>query len=34
MEKNFETNFTGWAFVLAAVLLWFGWALSPHHIGE
>jgi hypothetical protein len=34
MEKNFETNFTGWAFVLAAALLWLGWALSPHHIGE
>lgn len=34
MKKTFETNFTGWAFVLAAVLLWFGWALSPHHIGE
>ena len=34
IKKDFETNFTGWAFVLAAVLLWFGWALSPHHIGE
>ncbi|MGK0413338.1 MAG: hypothetical protein ACJA1B_001541 [Polaribacter sp.] len=34
MERNFETNFTGWAFVLAAVLLWLGWAMSPHHIGE
>ncbi|MDP5091845.1 MAG: hypothetical protein NWQ17_00960 [Polaribacter sp.] len=34
MEKNFETSFTGWSFILAAVLLWFGWALSPHHIGE
>lgn len=34
MKKDFETNFTGWAFVLAAVLLWFGWVLSPHHIGE
>lgn len=34
MKKNFETSFTGWAFILAAVLLWFGWALSPHHIGE
>ncbi|ARV16864.1 hypothetical protein [Polaribacter sp. SA4-12] len=34
MKKSFETNFTGWAFILAAVLLWFGWALSPHHIGE
>jgi hypothetical protein len=32
--KDFETRFTGWAFILAAVLLWFGWALSPHHIGE
>ena len=34
MEKNYETNFTGWAFILAAILLWFGWALSSHHIGE
>lgn len=34
IKKDFETNFTGWAFVLAAILLWFGWALSPHHIGE
>ena len=34
IKKDFETSFTGWAFVLAAVLLWFGWALSPHHIGE
>lgn len=34
MKKTFETNFTGWVFVLAAILLWFGWALSPHHIGE
>ena len=34
MKKNFETNFTGWAFILAAILLWFGWALSSHHIGE
>ncbi|MFT4576700.1 MAG: hypothetical protein ACI9SI_001632 [Polaribacter sp.] len=34
MKKNFETSFTGWAFILAAVLLWFGWVLSPHHIGE
>ncbi|MFT4986904.1 MAG: hypothetical protein ACI81Y_002776 [Glaciecola sp.] len=32
--KDFETNFTGWAFILAAVLLFFGWVLSPHHIGE
>jgi len=34
MKKNFETNFTGWTFVLAAILLWVGWVLSPHHIGE
>jgi len=34
LKKDFETNFTGWAFIFAAILLWFGWALSPHHIGE
>ena len=34
IKKDFETNFTGWSFIAAAVLLWFGWALSPHHIGE
>jgi hypothetical protein len=34
MKKDFETKFTGWAFIFAAVLLWGGWALSPHHIGE
>ena len=34
MKKSFETSFTGWSFVLAAILLWFGWVLSPHHIGE
>src|SRR6056300_741258 len=34
MMKSFETKFTGWAFVVAALLLWFGWALSPHQIGE
>lgn len=34
MKKDFETNFTGWAFILAAILLWSGWALSHHHIGE
>jgi len=34
MKKDFETSFTGWAFILATILLWFGWALSPHHIGE
>ncbi|NNL61250.1 MAG: hypothetical protein HKO72_07945, partial [Flavobacteriaceae bacterium] len=34
MKKNFETKFTGWSFIVAALLLWGGWALSPHHIGE
>lgn len=34
MKKSFETKFAGWAFILAAALLWFGWGLSPHHIGE
>lgn len=34
VTKGFETNFTGWAFILAAILLWGGWALSSHHIGE
>lgn len=33
-QKDFETNFTGWAFIIAAVLLWVGWAFSPHHIQE
>lgn len=34
MKKVFELNFTGWSFIAAAVLLWAGWALSPHHVGE
>lgn len=34
MKKNFETKFTAWAFIIAAVLLWGGWFLSSHHIGE
>jgi hypothetical protein len=34
MKKDFETSFTGWAFIFAAILLWGGWVLSPHHIGE
>ena len=34
IKKDFETNFTGWAFIFAAALLWFGWVLSSHHIGE
>ena len=33
-SKDFETKFTAYSFIAAAVLLWLGWALSPHHIGE
>jgi hypothetical protein len=34
MTKDFETKFTGWAFIVAALLLWGGWAFSSHHVGE
>ena len=34
MKKDFETKFTGWLFIVAALLLWGGWALSSHHVGE
>jgi hypothetical protein len=34
MKKDFETTFTGWSFILAAILLWSGWGFSSHHIGE
>ena len=34
MKNDLETKFTGWAFIGAAALLWGGWMLLPHHIGE
>lgn len=34
MERSFSTTVTGWFFVLGAMMLWFGWALSPAHIGS
>lgn len=34
IKKNFETKFTGWSFISAAIMLWGGWFLSPHHVGE
>ncbi len=34
MKKDFETKFTGWSFIMAAMLLWGGWQLSSHHVGE
>ncbi|MDX1350257.1 MAG: hypothetical protein R3279_08420 [Putridiphycobacter sp.] len=34
LQKDFETKVIGYAFLIAAALIWLGWALSPHHIGE
>lgn len=34
IHKDFETKVVGWFFLIASLLLWLGWALSPHHIGE
>lgn len=34
MTKTFETKFTGWTFIAAALMLWGGWFLSPHNVGE
>lgn len=34
MKKDFETKFTGWAFIFAALMLWGGYMLSPHNVGE
>jgi hypothetical protein len=34
MKKDFETNFTGWSFMVAALLLWGSWLFQSHHIGE
>ncbi|NAY90784.1 hypothetical protein GTQ34_02535 [Muricauda sp. JGD-17] len=34
MKKDFETQFTGWSFLAAALMLGGGWYLSPHHVGE
>ncbi len=34
MKRDFETQFTGWSFIVAALLLWGGWVASSHQIGE
>lgn len=34
MKKDFETKFTGWTFIFAAIMLWGGYMLSPHNVGE
>ncbi|MDF1696711.1 MAG: hypothetical protein P1U56_12795 [Saprospiraceae bacterium] len=33
-KKDLETKITAYFFLAAAAMLWLGWALSPHHIGE
>jgi len=33
MKRDFESQFTGWSFVAAGVMLWVGWMLMPVHIG-
>lgn len=34
MKKDFETRFTGWSFMLAALMLFFGYEMLHHKIGE
>ncbi len=34
MKKDFETKFTGWVFIFAALMLWGGYMLSPHNVNE
>lgn len=33
-KKDLETKITAYFFLAAAAMLWIGWILSPHHIGE
>lgn len=33
MKRDFETQFAGWSFIAAGVMLWAGWMLMPVHIG-
>lgn len=33
VRRDFSTRFTGWSFIAAALMLWGGWTLLPHHIG-
>ena len=34
MKNSFEAKFTGWTFIISGLMLFFGWLLSSHHIGE
>jgi hypothetical protein len=31
--RDFSTGVIAWLFILAALMLWFGWVLLPVHIG-
>lgn len=33
-KKDFGTKITGWTFIVAAALLWLGYMLLGHHLGE
>ena len=34
LKKDIETKFTAYFFIASALMLWIGWFLSPHNIGE
>ncbi|MDA9182593.1 hypothetical protein N9O51_05315 [Saprospiraceae bacterium] len=34
LKKDIETKFTAYFFIASALMLWVGWVLSPHNIGE
>ena len=34
LKKDIETKFTAYFFIAYALMLWIGWFLSPHNIGE
>lgn len=34
LKKDIETKFTAYFFIASALMLWIGWILSPHNIGE
>ena len=34
LKKDLETKITAYFFLASAAMLWIGWVLSPHHIGE
>ena len=33
MKRDFETDFIGFSFIAAALMLWAGWMLLPRHVG-